>query len=103
MQHPIMNKTLSILALSTVAACGAQPAAKAEEIPPGVEQILPRGRIAAVFEPRFVPASEAEISDDAWILGVVVDGQAKAYSLNLLNSHEVVNDSIGEQSFAAVW
>jgi len=68
-----------------------------------VEQILPRGRIAAVFEPRFVPAAEAEISDDAWVLGVVVDGQARAYSLNLLNRHEVVNDQIGEQKFAAVW
>jgi hypothetical protein len=42
-------------------------------------------------------------SDDAWILGVEIDGEARAYSLNLLNSHEVVNDRIGERSFAAVW
>ena len=82
----------------------AAPAISAADAPPaGVEQLLPRGRIAAVFEPRFVPAAEADISDDAWVLGVVVDGQAKAYSLNLLNTHEVVNDSIGERSFAAVW
>ncbi len=78
-------------------------ASAADDPPPGVEQILPRGRIAAVFEPRFVPAAEAEISPDAWILGVEIDGQARAYSLNLLNRHEVVNDRIGDQPFAAVW
>ena len=69
----------------------------------GVEQILPRGRIAAVFEPRFVTAAEAEIADDAWVLGVVIDGRAKAYSLNLLNRHEVVNDRFGDLPVAAVW
>ena len=50
-----------------------------------------------------MPATEADIRDDAWVLGVVIDGQARAYSLDLLNAHEVVNDSIGETNFAAVW
>jgi hypothetical protein len=78
-------------------------AAEQEILPAGVEQILPRGQIAAVIEPQFVPASEAEVPDDAWVLGVVVEGEAKAYSLNLLNRHEVVNDQSGETGFAAVW
>jgi hypothetical protein len=75
----------------------------ADRPPPGVEQLLPRGGIPAVFEPEFVAAEEAEIPEDAWVLGVVIDGQARAYSLNLLNRHEVVNDRIGEKAFAAVW
>ncbi len=75
----------------------------AEKPPPGVEQVLPRGDIAAVFAPRYVSADEAAILDDAWVLGVVIDGQARAYSLNLLNRHEVVNDRIGGTAFAAVW
>ena len=74
-----------------------------ESVPPGVEQILPRGKIPAIFEPHFVSAQEAKIADDAWVLGVVLDGEARAYSLNLLNHHEIVNDRIGEKSFAAVW
>ena len=77
--------------------------AVADELPEGVEQILPRGKIAAVLEPEFVAADAAEISDDAWVLGVVVEGVAKAYSLNLLNRHEVVNDRSGGAAFAAVW
>jgi len=73
------------------------------ETPPGVEQIIPRGRIAAVTEPQFVSADEAAIPDDAWVLGVELEGEARAYSLNLLNAHEVVNDSVGDKDFAAVW
>lgn len=75
----------------------------ADTTPAGVEQILPRGGIPAVFAPRFVPAAEARLPDDAWVLGVVVEGEAKAYSLNLLNRHEVVNDRSGGTAFAAVW
>ena len=74
-----------------------------EELPPEVEQLLPRGQIPAIFDPRFVSAEDAEIDDDAWVLGVLIDGEARAYSLNLLNRHEIVNDRIGEKSFAAVW
>ncbi len=76
---------------------------QAEDLPKEFKQILPRGRIAAITQPQFVSTSEANIADDSWILGVVIDGQARAYSLNLLNSHEVVNDRIGNIAFAAVW
>lgn len=72
-------------------------------LPDDFRQLLPRGVIAAIDDPQFVPVEEAEISDDAWVLGVVADGQAKAYSLNLLNQHEVVNDEIGGRPIAAVW
>lgn len=99
--------TLAVVCLAfTGAACAApqgDASAADEELPPGVEQILPRGGIPAIFDPTFVTAESAEIADDAWILGVEVDGEARAYSLNLLNHHEVVNDKIGERSFAAVW
>jgi hypothetical protein len=73
------------------------------DLPREFEQILPRGAISAITAPEFVSAEEAEIGDHSWVLGVVVNGQARAYSLNLLNSHEIVNDRIGETAFAAVW
>lgn len=90
---------LILLILLTVFA----PSVPADTLPEGVEQILPRGKIAAISDPQFVSAAEADISDDAWVLGVVVEGEAKAYSLNLLNRHEVVNDRSGNVAFAAVW
>jgi len=77
--------------------------AQSGDVPPGVDMLLARGGIPAVFDPHFVAADEADISDDAWILGVVIDGEARAYSLNLLNHHEIVNDHFGERPVAAVW
>jgi len=100
MERVIRNLTvLPLLGLYV----GVAGIAAAEKLPEGVEQILERGKIAAIVNPEFVGADEAEITDDAWVLGVEIDGQARAYSLNLLNRHEVVNDQIGEKSFAAVW
>jgi len=67
------------------------------------EQILERGDIPAIVNPTYVTAQNASIDSNTWILGVVINGQARAYSLNLLNHHEIVNDNIDTTSFAAVW
>jgi ABC-type sugar transport system substrate-binding protein len=99
------------LLMSAVAPALAQEAAPSPpalpephpDMPAEFKQLLPRGHIASVDAPQFVTAAEAEISEDAWVLGVVVEGQARAYSLNLLNRHEVVNDHVGDTAFAAVW
>lgn len=79
------------------------PQSEAEDLPREFQQVLPRGALRSIDQPRFVTSREAKISEDAWVFGVVVEGQARAYNLNLLNSHEVVNDQVGERAFAAVW
>jgi len=97
---------LAGLSLTAAPALGAEDRELPEpppDMPPEYEQLLARGEIPAVVDPQFVSADEAEIADEAWVLGVVVDGRPKAYSLNLLNHHEVVNDRSGERAFAAVW
>lgn len=75
----------------------------AQEVPEGFQKLLPRGGIPAIDKPTYVSADKARISDKAFVFGVVIEGQAVAYSLNLLNSHEIVNDTIGKTNFAAVW
>lgn len=69
----------------------------------GFQQLLPRGAIAALVDPSFVAATAASVPDDAWVLGFARDGEAFAYDLNLLNSHEVVNHTLGTLPIAAVW
>jgi len=96
-----VKKVLLCGALASVVALPAT--AIAQEKPAGFEQILQRGRIASVDAPVYVTADEADIPNDAWVLGAVIEGQALAFSVNLLNSHEVVNDKIGDTAFAAVW
>ena len=84
-----------------------QPQARSKirdkDVPEGFQQLLPRGGIPAIDNPQYVMADKASISDDAYVFGVVIEGQAVAYSLNLLNGHEIVNDTIGSTNFAAVW
>jgi hypothetical protein len=95
-----------LVAFSVALGAGVVPGAVAagdDGLPSDFKQIIPRGQIASVDTPRFVPASEARLPPEAWVLGLSIDGQARAYSLNLLNRHEIVNDAIGEKSFAAVW
>ena len=55
----------------------------------------PKDGIPAILEPRFVAARQVDFlkADDS-VIGVVVAGIAKAYPLNILTWHEVVNDTI---------
>ena len=102
-----MTKTV-ITALAAGILCSTQvfatePESVVDSPPEGVELLLPRGGIPALFEPEFIPASEADIPDSAWILGIAIGYESHAYSLNLLNHHEIVNDTIGGRPLAAVW
>ena len=71
--------------------------------PQNFEQVIPRGRIASIDQPVFVEAAAAKVLPESWVLGVMIEGQARAFSLAVLNSHEIVNDSIGDTNYAAVW
>ena len=60
--------------------------------------------IPAIDDPLFVSANEADfMDDDENVLGVVHDGQAKAYSLWHLDRHEIVNDHLGRDPVAVTW
>ena len=60
------------------------------------EQIFPGGPprdgIPAIDRPRFVKAEKSEISPNDRVLGLVMNGIAKAYPIAILNWHEIVND-----------
>ena len=70
-----------------------------------VYRLLPVGGIPAIDEPAFVTgdAADAQMADDEPVIGVVVDGHARAYSLWHLDAHEIVNDEIGGTAIAATW
>ncbi len=59
-------------------------------------QICPRGCIPALDQPKVTPASEGDwYPQDAIVFGVVVNGQARAYPKNMMEIHEMVNDTLG--------
>jgi hypothetical protein len=63
----------------------------------------PKDGIPAIDRPRFVAAAAAGLRADERVLGVVIDGVARAYPVRILNWHEVVNDSFGETPVAITY
>jgi len=70
-----------------------------EQPPPGLP-IVPWGRrdhFPVIRHPNYVPAKEGDrlLAADEPVLGLVLGGQARAYSTNQLNDHEMVIDDVG--------
>ena len=64
---------------------------------------LPYDAIPAILNPEFVSASKARIGDDSPVIGVNFNGESHAYSIYLLNGHEIVNDEVGGVKIATTW
>lgn len=60
--------------------------------------------IPAIDDPAFVPAEEADfLAPDDLVLALEINGDARAYPANILNAHEIVNDTIGGKPIAVTW
>ena len=66
-------------------------------------QLLSRDAIRPIYDPEFVPADQAGYADDELVMGVAIDGEAKAYPVGLLNSREMVNDELGRTPILVTW
>jgi hypothetical protein len=65
--------------------------------------MLRRDAIRPIYAPEFVAAADATLGDDQLVLGVTLDGEAKAYPINVLNSREMVNDELAGMPILATW
>lgn len=67
--------------------------------------VLPPDAIRAIREPEFLSGDEADaqMSPDEKVMGLLLPGVARAYSLWHLDAHEIVNDSIVGIAIAATW
>ena len=64
----------------------------------------PRDGIPSLTEPAYLPAAEADFmraGED--VLGVYLNGVARAYPTRILSWHELVNDRFGEQPVLVSW
>lgn len=60
--------------------------------------------IPAIDQPSFIAADSADyLQADDRILGIDIDGTARAYPIAILNWHEIVNDRINDQAFAVTY
>ena len=83
------------------------PAAKlAPERDLDIVTLLPPDQIPSIDNPTFFETTEeadAVYDDGEYILGIEIDGDARAYSVPLLSSHEIVNDVVGGSPIAVTW
>ncbi len=66
----------------------------------------PKDGIPSIDNPRFISGSKAEesfLNDKDRIVGVFLNGKAKAYPIRILNWHEIVNDRIRGKSIVVTF
>jgi hypothetical protein len=70
-----------------------------------IERSVPKDAIPALVLSRFLKASEVGklLNAKDRVLGVYVNGEAKAYPIRILNWHELVNDDVGGQPVLVSW
>ncbi len=58
---------------------------------------VPRDGIPPIDNPQFLPVAQVDdLSPQSPVISIDIDGDARAYPLEVLTSHEIVNDVVGE-------
>jgi len=79
---------------------------KPSQVPSGsIKTVLPRDSIRSIDDPKFESIREAASSLEPGerVLGVEINGDARAYPIPILSAHEVVNDVVGGEPVAVTW
>ncbi|MBK8908646.1 MAG: DUF3179 domain-containing protein [Rhodospirillales bacterium] len=64
----------------------------------------PKDGIPSIDDPRFVPvAASTDLSPQEPVIGLIIDGDARAYPLRILHWHEIVNDVVGGRPVAVIY
>ena len=72
-------------------------------LPEGFRQLLDRDAIAPIYDPTFTTADESTWPDNALVVGVEINGDARAYPVGPLNRREMVLDTIGGIPVLVSW
>ena len=67
--------------------------------------VLGKDGIPAILDPVFITVEQAQGDMQAHerVIGVSINGESRAYPLNLLSRHEIVNDTVGGKAIAVTW
>jgi hypothetical protein len=73
--------------------------------PTSIVSVLDRDSIPAIDDPQFESASKADkvIASDERVIGLIINGDARAYPITILSSHEIVNDIVGGEPVSITW
>lgn len=72
--------------------------------PEDIQTILPKDGIQAILVPSFQDAREASwLAGTDSVVGVSINGEARAYPVPILSDREIVNDIVGGIPIAVTW
>ena len=76
-----------------------------EELIARMKPAVVRDAIPAILNPQFVPPEDVppEFKDAELVLGLSMNGESKAYPLDILSHHEAVNDVVGGVPVIVTW
>ena len=68
-----------------------------------IPRMLGFDAIYPVYDPIFAGAIEAQLNDEELVMGVAIDGQAKAYPVSVLRFREMVDDELAGWPILVTW
>lgn len=70
-----------------------------------IDNQLAPDAILPIYQPAsmFIPWNESNINDQSYVMGLAINGEAKAYPVEVLNFREMVNDVVGGVPVLVTW
>ena len=66
-------------------------------------QVLDLDEIVPIYDPVFETAGRTRLGDEQLVMGVALNGEAKAYPVAILEFREIVNDEVGGTPVLVTW
>jgi len=67
------------------------------------KQKVPKDAFPVFDDPKMTPASQSSLNDGELVIGVEVNGEAKAYPVSVMGRHELGNDVCGDTPITVAW
>ena len=68
-----------------------------------IRQLISRDGIMPIYDPQFTSAEDSGYDSNELVMGVEINGDARAYPVGLLQQREMVNDTVGGVPIVATW
>jgi len=66
-------------------------------------QLIPFDGIPPVYDPQFANTADAPLLDDELVMGIALDGEARAYPVTVLRFREMVDDELAGIPILVTW
>jgi len=69
------------------------------------QQAVPRDAFPVLLNPAMGTVADGDklFQANEWIIGVAINGEAKAYPVTVMGIHELINDTVGGQPITVCW